>query len=140
MSYFEAAMALLDTVPKSVQHRLLRISLLVDNVDVFALLNQLPDYYNLLLKHERIAAALENTALLGGYYARKAFCEVLFGRMDESLVTAKKAIDLCETCGNALYAGLAYAVSQWVLYYKSDFEAVLALKEKVIQSNKKAFK
>jgi tetratricopeptide (TPR) repeat protein len=139
MSYFEAAMALSHTAADNAHHRLLRVSLLVDNVFVFLLLNQLPFYYNLLLKHEPMAATLENSALLGGFYARKALCEMQFGRTDNALASAKKAIDLCEACGNALDAGIAYMVSQWALFYKSEFEAVLALKEKVIQSHQKVF-
>jgi tetratricopeptide (TPR) repeat protein len=139
MGYFEAAMALLDTLADTEPHRLLRISLLVDNVWVFILLNQFPVYYDLLLKHEPMATALDNPGLLGGFYARIANCESQFGRLDESLESARRAIDLCEACGNALYAGRSYSVSQWAQCWKSNYGAVLALKEKAIQSYRKAF-
>jgi len=103
------------------------------------LLNQNLVYYNMLLKHEPMANALGNQVLLGGFYARKARSEMQSGSMDEALASAKKAIDLCEACGNALYAGYACMVSQFALYFKADYEAVLALKKKVIRSHQEVF-
>ncbi|EFK10356.1 adenylate and Guanylate cyclase catalytic domain protein [delta proteobacterium NaphS2] len=139
MGYFEAAMGLLDVLPDTAEHRLLRISMLVSNVFVFQLLNQFPDYYGLLLKYEPVAVDLDNPGLLGGFYVRKAHCEWQFGLLDESLPNAEKAIDLCEACDNAFDAGYAYMVCLGSHLEKGNFEAVLALKEKVIQAHQKAF-
>ncbi len=139
MGYFETAMGLLDTLPDTPQHRRLRISMLVENALAFQLLDKFPDYYALLLKYEPVAVDLDNPGLLGGFYARKGLCEWQFGRIDESLETAGEAIRLCEACGNEFYAGYAYMVCQWAQLWKGNFEAVLALREKVIQAHQKAF-
>lgn len=139
MGYFEAAMALLDILPDQESHQLVRIRMLVCNEYVFLLLGKLQAYYNLVLTYEPVAVALSNPELLGGFYTRRALCEWHFGRLDQSLETCKKAIDLSEACGNAFDAGYAYAINQWVLFYKANYEAVLALKENVSRSLKKFF-
>ncbi|EFK10390.1 adenylate and Guanylate cyclase catalytic domain protein [delta proteobacterium NaphS2] len=139
MGYFKAAMGLLDVLPNTAQHRLVRISMLVNNVFVFQLLEKFPDYYGLLLKYEPVAAALDNPGLLGGFYARKGHCEWHFGGFDESLETARKAIDLCEACDNAFDAAYAYMTCLGSHVYKGNFATVLALKEKAFRSFENAF-
>ena len=88
--------------------------------------------------HRRVFG-LDNPGLLGGLFARKGNCEWQFGRLDEAIETVEKAIDLCEACGNSFNASYAYSLSQWAQVFKSNYNAVLALKEKVIRSHKKAF-
>jgi tetratricopeptide (TPR) repeat protein len=139
MGYFEAAMGLLDSLPDSAEHRLLRISMLVENVFVFWLLNRTSDIYGLLLKYEPMAIELDNPGLLGGFYGRKGFCEYILGDMDMTLENTQKAIDLCEACGNDLDAGNAYMTCQAVHLFKGNFEAALALKEKALHAYEKAF-
>ncbi len=139
MGYFEAAMALLDTLKDNASHRFLRISMLVRNVFVFQLLDKFHNYYALLQKFEPVAVALNNPELLGGFYTRRALCEWYFGYVNVSHETAKKAVHLSEACGNAFDAGYAYGISQWILYHKSNYAAVLQLKEKVIRSFEKSF-
>ena len=57
-AYFDEAMAHLDTLPESEENRQRRISLLVNQGEVFLLLSKTPEYYDLLTRHEPIAIEL----------------------------------------------------------------------------------
>ena len=139
IGYFEAVMNLLDSLPDSADHRLLRISMLVKNQTTFYLLNKTLNYYELLLKYESMAINLDNPRLLGGFYGRKGFSEWQLGHLDQALENSEKAITLCEARDNAVDAGYAYMTCQWVHMLKGNFEAVLALKEKALGAYQKAF-
>ena len=138
-SYFDQAMELLDNLPDTEENREHRISLLVNQGLVFELLFQLPEYHDLLIRYEPLAAGVHNPGLIGAFYARLAQCETEFGYYDQAIQTSLKAADLCETAGNAEDAATAYLVLAWSHFLMGDFERVLEAKEDIIRTAEQGF-
>ena len=78
-TYFDEAMALLDTLPETEENQHWRISLLVSQGETFMLLLKFPEYYDLLTRYEPTARGLGNPKLLGAFYGRLGQCEFSFG-------------------------------------------------------------
>ena len=137
--YFDAAMTLLDGLPDTEENRERRISLVVNQVAVFELLLEYPEYYDLLNRHEPLAIRVDNPRLLGAFYARLGNCEFAFGSFDRAIQTATRAADLCEAAGNAEEAGYAYHVVEWNHLIKGDYDRALASKEDVLRKMSERF-
>ncbi len=133
-AYFDEAMGHLDTLPETAENRQRRISLLVNQVEVFMLLFKTPEYYDLLTRYEPLASGLGNPELLGGFYARMGHCEYSFGNFDQAIQRLTKASELCEAAGNAEDAGFAYAWLEWSHLFRGDFDRVRALKEDFLRT------
>jgi predicted ATPase len=138
-TYFDEAMALLDTMPETEENQQRRISLLVNQTEVFLLLFKTPEYYDLLTRYEPMAIELGNQALLGALYSRVGNCEFVFGHFDQGIKTSTKAAELCEAAGNAEDAGYAYAWLGWNNLYRGNYDRVLAVKEELLRTMEQRF-
>jgi len=138
-AYFDEAMALLDTLPETEENRQRRISLLVNQADVFFLLFMTPEYYDLLTRYEPMAIELGNQALLGAFYSRIGNCVFGFGHFDQGIKTLSKAAELCEAAGNAEDAGYAYAWLGWNHLYRGHYDRVLAVNEDLLRTMEQRF-
>ena len=126
-TYFDEAMALLDTLPETEENRQRRISLLVNQGIVFFLLLRHPEYYDLLTRYEPTAKELGNPELLGAFYARLGHCEYSFGNYDQGIKNLTKE------------AGYAYVFWQFCHLDTGDYKRVLALKQDVLRTIKHQF-
>jgi len=138
-AYFDEAMGHLDTLPETDVNRQRRISLLVNQGDVFFLLFMPSEYYDLLTRFEPMAIELGNQALLGALYSRMGNCDFGFGHFDQGIKTLTKAAELCEAAGNAEDAGYAYAWLGWNHLYRGHYDRVLAVKEELLRTMKQRF-
>ena len=137
--YFGEAMELLDTLPETEENRQRRISLLVNQGEVFLLLFKTSEYYDLLTRYEPIAIELGNQALLGALYSRMGYCVYEFGHFNQSIKTLTKAAELCEAAGNAEDAGFAYTWLGWNHLYRGHYDRVLAVKEELLRTMEQRF-
>ena len=124
-AYFDEAMALLDVMPANVSNRRRRISMLVNQWLVFWLLYRYPEYYEFLTGHEQTAVRLDDEALLGAFYTRLGHCHWVFGHLEQTLVTATKAAQHCESAGNLEDVSFAYLQLQWTHMHLSNYEQSL---------------
>jgi len=138
-TYFEEAMALLDTLPETEENRQRRISLLVSQGEAFMLLLKIPEYYDLLTRCEPLARGLGNPELLGAFFGRLGHCHFIFGHYDQAIETLTKAVELCQGAGNAEDAGHAYTYLSWSHSDRGDYHQVLALKEDFLQTMEQSF-
>ncbi|NIS60249.1 MAG: guanylate cyclase, partial [Proteobacteria bacterium] len=138
-AYFDEAMELLDTLPETEENRQRRISLLVNQVEVFHLLFKFPEYYELLTRYESMAEGLGNPELLGAFYGRLGHCHYGFGHFDQAIQTLTKGAKLCEAAGNAEEAGYAYSYLEWSHLNRGNYDRVLALKEKFLRTMEQGF-
>ena len=138
-TYFEEAMAHLDTLPETEENRQRRISLLVNQGEVFILLFKFQEYYDLLTCYESMAIELGNQALLGALYSRMGNCVFAFGDFDQGIKTLTKAAELCEAAGNAEDAGYAYAWLGWNHLLRGHYDRVLAVKEELLRMMEQRF-
>ena len=138
-AYFDEAMALLDTLPETEENRQRRISLLVNQAEVFMLLLKNPEYYDLLTRYEPMAIELGNQALLGAFYSRVGHKEFGLGRFDQAIKMTTKGAELCEAAGNAEDAGFAYMWLEWSHLFRGDFDRVLAVKEDLLRTMEQRF-
>jgi predicted ATPase len=138
-AYFDEAMAFLDTLPETEENRQKRISLLVNQGEVFLLLFKTPEYYDLLTHYESMARGLENQALLGAFYSRLGRSGWSSGQFDQGIKTSTKAAELCEAAGNTEDAGFAYAWLGWNHLYTGHYDRVLAVKEELLRVMEQRF-
>jgi tetratricopeptide (TPR) repeat protein len=138
-AYIYETMALLDTLPENEENRQRRVSLLVNQVEVFMLLFKFQEYNDLLTHYEPIASGLGNPELLGAFYARLGHCDFGSGHFDQGIKTLTKAAELCEAAGNAEDAGYAYAWLGWNHLYRGHYDRVLAVKEKLLRMMEQRF-
>jgi tetratricopeptide (TPR) repeat protein len=139
-AYFDEAMVHLDTLPANEKNRHRRISLLVNQGEVFLLLFKTSvEYYNLLTCYEPMAIELGNDSLLGAFYSRMGYCDFEIGHFEQGIKTLTKAAELCEAAGNAEDAGYAYAWLEWSHLYRGAFDRVLAVKEDLLRMMEQQF-
>ena len=138
-AYFAEAMTLLDTLPETMGHRQQRIALLVNQAEVFVLLLNLQEYYDLLTRYESTVVGLEDPGLLGAFYARMGWFQGIFGFFAQGIQVMTKAAALCEAAGNAEDAGLTYSMMQWCHVCTGDFDQVLALQEHLLRTMEQRF-
>ena len=138
-AYFDEAMAHIEKLPETEENRHRRISLLVNQWNSFFLLLRMPEYCDLLTRHEPMAIELGNQALLGALYSRMGNCDFGFGHFDQGIKTLTKAAELCESAGNAEDAGFAYLLLGWNYQYSGDYDRVLALKENLLHTMERRF-
>jgi len=138
-SYFDEAMKLLDKQPDTEVNRQRRITILANQLLVYALLFRLSDYYDLLTRYEHLAIDSGNQALLGRFFAAKCACEWWIGNYDQAIQTLAKASELCETSGAFEDAGISYNYLQWTHLCKGDFEQVFNFKEEALRTTEQQF-
>jgi len=139
-AYFDKAMEILETPPpETEENRQRRISLLVNQGEVFLLLFKTPEYYDLLTRYEPMAERLENQALVGAFYSRLGHCAWSSGQFDQGIKTLTKAAELCEAAGNIEDAGFAYAWLGWNHLYRGHYDQVLAVKEDLLRTMAQRF-
>jgi class 3 adenylate cyclase/tetratricopeptide (TPR) repeat protein len=133
-AYFDEAMKHLDTLPETEENRRRRISLIVNQGEVFHQLFKFPEYYELLTRYEPMAEGLGNPELLGAFIGRLGHCHFGFGQYDQAIQSLTKAAKLCESAGNAEDAGHAYCYLEWSLLFRGNFDRVLAVKEDLMRT------
>jgi tetratricopeptide (TPR) repeat protein len=138
-TYFEEAMALLDTLPGTEENLQWRISLLVSQGEVFMLLLKILEYYELLTHYEPMARELGNPELLGAFFGRLGHCHFIFCQYDQAIETLTKAVELCQGTGNTEDAGHAYTYLSWSHSDRGNYHQVLALKEDFLQTMEQSF-
>jgi class 3 adenylate cyclase/tetratricopeptide (TPR) repeat protein len=138
-AYFDEAMKLLDTLPETEENKQKRISLLVNQGEVFFLLLKTSEYYELLARYEPMAKELGNPELLGAFYARLGYCDFAFGHFDQAIQRLTKAAELCEAADNAEEAGYAYTWLEWSHLFGGDFYKVLTVKEDLLRMMEQDF-
>ena len=100
-AHFVEAMRFLDALPDTEANRRRRVTLLVNQVQVFFLLFQLEEHYVDLTRFLPLAVGLDEPKLLGSYYGSMAWYEYGLGHFQRAIATGTKAAELCETHGNA---------------------------------------
>ena len=138
-AYFDEAMELLDALPETEENRQRRISLLVNQGEVFLLLAKISEYYDFLTRYEPMAVALGDQALLGALYSRTGCCDCEFGHFDHGIERLTKAVELCEAAGNIEDAGYAYAWLGWNHLFAGHYDQVLAVKEELLRIMEREF-
>jgi class 3 adenylate cyclase/tetratricopeptide (TPR) repeat protein len=138
-AYFDDAMEILDTLPETEENRQRRITLLVNQVEVFLRLFKFREYYDLLNRCGSLAASIDNPGLLGAFYARLGHCEFSFGHLDQSVQSLTKAAELAETSGNVEEAGYAYERLEWSHLFRGEYDKVLILKEDALRKMEQRF-
>ncbi|MGD9045735.1 MAG: adenylate/guanylate cyclase domain-containing protein, partial [Desulfobacterales bacterium] len=138
-AYFDKALAHLDTLPESEENQQRRISLLINQGEVFLLLAKTSEYYDLLTRYEPMAIELENQSLLGALYSRMGPCEFEYGHFDQGIERLTKAAKLCEAAGDAENAGYAYAWLGWNHLFAGHYDKVLAVKEELLRTMQQQF-
>jgi class 3 adenylate cyclase/tetratricopeptide (TPR) repeat protein len=133
LSYFEAAMKILDTQPDTESNRQRRVTLLVNQWLVFTLLFRFTDYHDILKPYEQLAIDLGDPGLLGRFYATVGACQWWLGNYDQAIQTLGKAPQLCEASGAYEYAAVAANFLQWTYLFKGDFTQVFKVKEEVFR-------
>lgn len=132
MSYYEQAMALLDTLPETDENLERRITLLVNQWAAYEMLLKFGEYYELLKRYEPAAVRMKNQGLLGVLYARMGHCEWWFGHNRQSIQSLERGLELCEAAGNV--EGIAYACMQlqWNYWTVGQYDRVIELKPRVM--------
>lgn len=138
-AHFDRAMDVLDRSPDTPENRLRKVALIVKQDNVFFLLLKLWEYRELLLRSELSAAAAEEPAVKGAYYARLGFCEFSLGRSDRAIEHVMFAADLCEKAGDPCGAAFALYVAECSAVYMGDLAHALQWKEKVISKLSERF-
>jgi class 3 adenylate cyclase/tetratricopeptide (TPR) repeat protein len=131
-AYFDKAMELLGTLPETEENQERRISMLVNQRYVFLGLFRFPDYHELLVHNESVAAEKVSQGLRGSFYGQLGACEWSFGYFDQAIQTLSRAAGLCEASGKVEEAGTAYFSSAFSHLYRGDYEKVLIVKEQTL--------
>ena len=132
-SYFDQAMALLDTLAETDANAELRISLLANQRWVMIHLFKMAEYYDLLIRYEVLLTKTVNPRLVGSFYERLGFCEWFFGLLDGAVPNLTKAAEISEMVENAEEAGHAYTFLAWTYLWTGDFAKVLAFTAKAVR-------
>jgi class 3 adenylate cyclase/tetratricopeptide (TPR) repeat protein len=131
--YFDQAIQLLDKLPDTEENRKRRISLIVNNYDVFELLFKYEDYYKILKRFEQTVFNLNSLDLLGKLHTRLGLCEMIFSKFDQAIQTSTKALEFCDAAGNVEYASYAYVTLQWCYLWKAEFSQALTQSENALR-------
>jgi tetratricopeptide (TPR) repeat protein len=137
--YFDEAMQLLDSLPDNKENQNRRISLLVNNYDIFELLFRHKEYLEFLKRYEQMAIDLKHPELLGAFYGKLGMCEWWFGQLNQSAQTLTKAIEFCNASGSVEFAAWAYISLQWTYLFQADYDQVLTLKKTTLHLLEKQF-
>jgi class 3 adenylate cyclase len=137
--YFDEAMKLLDNLPDTEKNKKRRISLLVNNYDVFEMLFIHKEYFDFLQRYEQMAIDLKHPELLGAFYGQLGMCKWWFGQFNQAAETLTKAIELCNASESVEYAAWGYVCLQWTYLFKADFDKVLAFKKNALHLLEKQF-
>jgi class 3 adenylate cyclase/tetratricopeptide (TPR) repeat protein len=138
-SYFEAAMKILDTQPDTEVNRQRRINILANQWIVFTLLFRMPDYYDLLIRYEQMAADSKNLGPRARFLYALGGCQWWLGNYDQAIQTLGKAVELSETSNMHEYAAATYNTLQWTHLCKGNFKEVFNFKEKALRTLEQRF-
>jgi tetratricopeptide (TPR) repeat protein len=138
-AYFDKTMELLGTQPDSEENQDRRISLLVDQSNVFMMLLKVTEYHDLLTLYEPVAANLSNLGLRGAFYGRLGFYEVTTGHFDQGIRTLTKAAQFCEAAGKIEESGFVLYFSALGHLLKGNNDRVLEFKEHLLRTMERSF-
>jgi class 3 adenylate cyclase/tetratricopeptide (TPR) repeat protein len=138
-AYFDEAMKRLETLPDTPDNQRRRVALVVDQIIMFQLLLQLPEYHALLMRCEPAAVELGDPGLLGVLYARLGHCEWGFGEIDRAIERAERGVALCEAAGNHADTAYAFNVLAWCRVLKGEYERALACVERTLEALARRF-
>jgi tetratricopeptide (TPR) repeat protein len=137
--YFDQAMKLLDLLPESEENLERRISLLINQSNVFQFSLRAPEYHDLLTHYKPLATNIKNRGLTGAFLVRLGLCEWTFGYFDQAMETSKRGAELCEETGDAKATGFALGTIQWSRLYRGEFDEVLDLKNDILRKMEEQF-
>jgi predicted ATPase len=138
-TYFDQAMALLDTMPDTQDNRRRRVSLIVDQWIVFwLLLIKGPEYHDLLVRYEETATSLDEPRLLARFQLNLGHCRWGLGHIDQTdtfmnVVRLNEAADAADECGPA------YCMLQWTHLQLGNLEQALSWQGPALQSLRRRF-
>jgi len=132
-AYFDKALELVEALPETEETRERRVSLVVNQSNVFFLLLKFTEYHDLLVHYESLAARLHNPGVRGAFYARLGWYESTLGWFDQAIQTLTKAAQLRETAENTEEAGFLY-LAQYVHMMKSDYDRAFELYEELLRA------
>jgi tetratricopeptide (TPR) repeat protein len=134
MSYFSGAMTLLDGMPDTERSRHRRITLVVDQWAVFWLLLRVPEYHELLVRHENMAMATGDPGLLSRFKLSMGHCQWVFGLFDKSMLSILECLKLAEAAGMGELAGPAYCMLLWNNMNLGNLEEALSYRELALRN------
>jgi tetratricopeptide (TPR) repeat protein len=138
-AYFNKAMELLDTLPQDPQYNQHRVSLLANQLMTFGRLFMLRDFYDLLQRYERMALQIGDPRWMGIYYRSKGYCEMSFGRFDQSIETLTKAAEFSKDAGETVGVLGTTTFLAWGYFQRGEYEQVLRLKDEALRKLNKTF-
>jgi tetratricopeptide (TPR) repeat protein len=138
-TYFDQAMVFLDAIPDTANNRHRRIALIANQWIVFWLLFRVPEYYDILNRHEAMAATVEESSLRARFAFALGHCQWVFGLLDRSLDTITNVATLVEEAGEIGEAGRAYSMLQWIHLYLGNFEQSLSWQEPALRMLRQHF-
>jgi tetratricopeptide (TPR) repeat protein len=138
-SHFDEAMTLLDSLPETRENQQRRISLLANQVYVFLHLLKIPEYHEMLIRHESMAAETGDPGTQGAFYGALGYCEMSNGSLKNCIRITTRAAELCDAAGNVDGAIQAYLTLEQSHFFRGDIDRVLTLKEAVLRKTDQRF-
>jgi tetratricopeptide (TPR) repeat protein len=138
-TYFDQAIALLECEPDTKENRRRRILLIVNQWIVFWLLFRVPEYFELLVKHEEMATSAGNSQLLGHFQLNLGHCQWVFGLLDQAVETMMKAVSLNEAAGTVEESGPVYCMLQWSHLYLGNLEQAVFWQQPAVNRLRERF-
>ena len=132
-AHFDVAMGLLQPLSDPAARRR-RVELLVNQGKVFLLLFSLPEYHDLLSRHQEEALELGDPALLGRFYTWLSHCQWWFGDFERSLQTAAEGARLSTIAGDAEEAAHAHTEAAWDNLNLGRLEDVLRDRDRCVEA------
>jgi hypothetical protein len=122
IAYFCDALAALEELPDTREHRARRAPLPLDQTGEFHFLHRHREYYDLLIRSEALIRGSNDDFLLGAYLARLGHREwALLDDFQRAAATLEEAAEICERVSNVVDAGAAYAILAWTYQQIGDY-------------------
>src|SRR5262249_19570508 len=108
-SLFDQAMALLDGLSDTTEHRRHRVGLLVGHfVVAMETVHDLPSYFDRLRRMVGVVDEIGDDALLARYYTALANCQWAVGDLHGAVGSATRAVSLAQATGQPEWAGMSH--------------------------------
>ena len=139
IEYFYEALRVLEALPDTEENRRRRLRLVFDQTGEFHFLHRHQEYYDLILRHQTLSLEVNDSELLGAFYARLGHRQWTSGQIAESVPTLEHAVRLCETCGNSHDAAGAYAILAWAHLMTGNSDLVPFYRDKALEKIQDSF-
>jgi len=139
IGYFYEALRVLEALPDTKENRQRRLRLVFDQTGEFHFLHRHQEYYDLILRHQTLSLEVNDSELLGAFYARLGHRQWTSGQIAESVPTLEHAVELCESCGNLHDAAGAYAILAWAHLLTGNTDLVPFYRDKALEKIQESF-